>query len=229
MNEKTLTHNNKFNKGAKDFETWFNNNEILFKSELKALKKMLRDPENCLSVGIGNGLFANKLGIKQGIEPSEGMANLAREKGIKVIEGRAEDLPVADNSYKQVLLGTILAYVDNKEKAVREAYRVLKKGGEAIISILPAEGSYAILYKLAESKGYYDLEITPEYPYPLEFVEGTNWITTEKLIAMMKETGFKDLEFIQTLTRHPRYSNKEVEEAIPGYKKGDYVVVKGVK
>jgi ubiquinone/menaquinone biosynthesis C-methylase UbiE len=229
IKDKLSVNNEKFNHGAEDFEIWFKNNKNLFMSEFNALKKMVTDPENCISVGVGNGLFAKKLGIKKGVEPSEGMAELARKKGIDVIEGRAEELPLADESAEQVLLGTILAYVDDKKKTVQEAYRVLKKGGEVIISILPAESSFGILYRLASIEGYYLNKISPKYPYPMEFLEGTDWIGTEELIKIMEEVGFKKLEFMQTLTRHPKYANELVEEAVDGYKKGDYVVVKGVK
>lgn len=229
IKDKLSVNNEKFNQGAEDFEIWFKNNKNLFLSELNALEKMVTDPEKCISIGIGNGLFAERLGIKKGVEPSEGMAELARAKGIDVIEGRAEELPLADESAEQVLLGTILAYVDDKKQAVKEAYRILEKGGEVIISILPAESSFGLLYRLASLEGYYLNKISSKYPYPLEFLEGTDWIGTEELIEIMEEVGFKDLKFIQTLSRHPRYANQSVEEAVGGYKKGDYVVVKGVK
>jgi len=227
--DKLTVNNEKFNQGAEDFEIWFKNNEKLFLSELKALEQMVTEPEKCVSIGIGNGLFAEKLGIKKGVEPSSGMAELARAKGIEVIEGRAESVPIEDESADQVLLGTILSYVDDKKKAVEEAYRILKDSGQVIISILPAESSFAMLYRLASIEGYYLNKISPRYPYPMDFLEGTDWISTEELINIMKETGFKDLKFMQTLTKHPRYSDQEIEEPLEGYKKGDYVVIKGVK
>ncbi|MCC3144545.1 class I SAM-dependent methyltransferase [Halanaerobium sp. Z-7514] len=219
----------KFNQGAADFEIWFKNNENIFLTELNALAKMVTKPEKCVSIGIGNGLFAEKLGIKRGVEPSHAMADLARARGIEVKAGKAEALPFADQSIEQILLGTILAYVEDKEKAVAEAYRVLKKGGEVIISILAAESSFALLYRLAFLEGHYRTMISPQYPYPMDFLAGTDWISSPELIAIMKKIGFKDLKFRQTLTKHPRYANEEVEESIPGYKKGDYVVIKGVK
>ena len=222
-------NNEKFNQGAEDFEIWFKNNENLFLTELNALAKMVTKPEKCVSIGIGNGLFAEKLGIKRGVEPSQAMADLARAKGIEVKAGQAENLPFADQSIEQILLGTILAYVEDKQKAVAEAYRVLKKGGEIIISILPAESSFAQLYRLAFLEGHYRTQVSPEYPYPMDFLAGTDWISTQELIKIMEEIGFKNLEFIQTLTKHPKYVNEEVEKAIQGYKKGDYVVVKGGK
>ncbi|MFN2340417.1 MAG: class I SAM-dependent methyltransferase [Halanaerobium sp.] len=229
INDKLSNNNQKFNQGAEDFEIWFKNNKNIFMTEFKALEKMVSDPQNCISIGIGNGLLAEKLGIKKGIEPSQAMAELARKKGIEVIEGRAEAIPLAAESVKQVLLGTILSYVDDKRKAVEEAFRILEKGGEVIISILPAEASFALLYRLVSIEGYYLNKISPDYPYPIEFLEGTDWISTEDLIVIMEDAGFKNLEFLQTLTKHPKYANESIEAAVAGYKKGDYVVVKGVK
>lgn len=222
-------HNKKFNRGAVDFESWFKNNENLFYSELNALNEMVSDPENCVSIGIGNGLFAEKMGIKKGVEPSTAMAELARAKGIDVKLGRAEDIPLEDESCSQVLLGTILAYVEDKEKAVKEAYRILNKGGEVIISILPAEGAFALLYRLTNQEGYYDKNLAPAYPYPMEFIEDTEWISSGELISLMKKAGFKNIEAVQTLLNNPKYSDQQIEEAVKGYKMGSYVVFKGEK
>ncbi|MBZ2174466.1 bifunctional hydroxymethylpyrimidine kinase/phosphomethylpyrimidine kinase [Schnuerera sp. xch1] len=218
-----------YKKAAQDFEDWFNKNKNLFTSEFKALKKFVTDPENCLSVGIGNGMFAEKLGIKFGVEPSEAMAKFARERNISVKSGCAEDIPWPDESFNQVLLGTILASVKDKAKAIKEAYRVLKTGGEVIVSIIAGEGAYAILYDYSYMKGEYNYEICPEYPYPLEFVRNAEWITTEKLIKLLEDVGFKDLEFVQTLVKNPKYTNEEIEEPQSGYKSGSYIIIKGVK
>jgi hypothetical protein len=59
-------------------------------------------------------------------------------------------------------------------------------------------------------------------------VEGT-WCSTREVTELLKRAGFVDLEYVQTLTRHPKYSNDSVEEPIEGYDKGDYVVVRGRK
>ncbi len=37
------------------------------------------------------------------------------------------------------------------------------------------------------------------------------------------------MEYVQTLTRHPKYSNDSVKEPIEGYDRGDYIVVRGIK
>jgi len=174
-------------------------------------------------------MFAEKLGIRYGVEPSEGMAELARKRGIEVKHGYAENIPYPNESFNQVLLATVLSYVQDKVQTIREAYRVLKPGGEVIVSILPAEGSYTLLYSLSYLRGRFDPEIAPEYPYPLEFIRDADWTSTNRLIEMLEKVGFRKLKFVQTLTRHPKYATEEVEAPQSGYKKGDYVVVKGVK
>jgi len=39
----------------------------------------------------------------------------------------------------------------------------------------------------------------------------------------------RDIHSVQTLIYNPKYCDEEIEEAIPGYKKGSYVVFKGAK
>nr|AGF93057.1 methyltransferase type 11 [uncultured organism] len=218
-----------FEEEAADFDSWFENNKNVFESEFKAEKKLMINPENAVSIGVGSGLFASRLGIKHGVEPASGMAELAREKGIEVMKGKAEDLPIKDKEYETVLMSTVLSYVDDPQKAVNEAYRILKSGGHMIASFLPKEGSYTMMYDLAIMKGRHDPEISPEYPYPLKFIKGSNWLSTEKVTDLLKNAGFSDFKYVQTLTKHPKYTNEEVEEPIKGYKKGDYVVIRGEK
>ena len=45
----------------------------------------------------------------------------------------------------------------------------------------------------------------------------------------MLAAGFSDLEYAQTLMRHPIYSDSSVETPEPGFDKGDYVAICGYK
>ncbi|MBN2431069.1 MAG: bifunctional hydroxymethylpyrimidine kinase/phosphomethylpyrimidine kinase [Acidobacteria bacterium] len=214
---------------AGDFDDWFRRNPAVFESELLAEKAFISDPEHTLSVGVGSGLFEERLGIRQGVEPAEGMAALARQRGVEVKIAGAEDLPYPDESFAAVLLGTILSYVPDRRQAIREARRVLKPGGAIVISYLPREGSYALMYDLAYRRGYHDPKTAPPAPYPLKFMAGVDWCSTDDIRQLLEENGFRNLEFVQTLTRHPRYTNEAVEPPVPGYDRGDYVVVSGRK
>lgn len=218
-----------FIREARDFDYWFSKNRNVFESEFLAEKKLFPGPENAISVGVGSGLFASRLGIKEGVEPSEGMARLAEEKGIKVKTGTAENLPCGDETYKTVLISTALSYCDNPTKALQEAFRILKKGGNLVVSFLPREGSYTMLYDLARFSREFDPDRSPKDPYPLKFIRGASWLSIERVKGMIERAGFVDLEYAQTLIKHPRYSNEEVEKPAEGYKKGDFVVIKARK
>jgi SAM-dependent methyltransferase len=218
-----------FDAAAEAFDAWFAKNANVFESELLAEKQFLSDPENTLSIGCGTGLFEERLGIRRGVEPAEGMARLARKRGIDVRIAPAENVPYENESFNGVLLGTILSYVKDRRKAMSEALRVLKRGGHIVVSNLPKEGSYAMLYDLAAIRGKYDPETAPEHPYPLEFIEAGTWVSTGEVVELMKNAGFVGLEYLQTLTRHPKYTNDSVERPVPGYDKGDYVVIRARK
>lgn len=235
IGKKCLDHNieplqaSAFEEEAPDFDSWFENNKTVFESELKAEKKFIDDPQKAVSIGVGSGLFASRLGIKYGVEPARGMAELAREKNIEVMRGKAEEVPLPNGEFDTVLMSTILSYVDDPQKAVDEAYRILKSGGNLIVSFLAKEGSYAMMYDLARLRGKHDLDIAPECPYPIEFISGSQWLSTEQVTNLMEEAGFDDLKYVQTLTKHPKFTDEEVEETVKGYKHGDYVVVRGKK
>lgn len=218
-----------FQKEAKDFDFWFSKNKNVFESELLAEKELLPDSENAVSIGVGSGLFASRLGIKKGVEPSEDMANLARQKGLEVKIGAAEDIPYEDEKFDTVLLSTVLSYCKDPLKALKESFRILKQGGHVIVSFLPREGSYTMLYDLARVHGQFDPDRAPEHPYPVKFIKGANWISIERVKELLQDVGFEDLEYVQSLTRHPRYTDEGIEKPARGYKQGDFVVIRARK
>jgi len=218
-----------FDADADAFDAWFARNSAVFESELLAERRFITDPAHTVSIGCGSGLFEARLGIPRGVEPSEGMARLARRRGVEVTIGTAEEVPLPDESFHGVLLGTVLSYVKDRQKAVREAFRILKRGGHVVVSFLPREGSYAMLYELAHLKKSYDPETAPVHPYPVKFLEGVHWCSVREIAALLQGTGFVDLEYVQTLTRHPKYTNDAVEHPTKGFDRGDYVVVRARK
>ncbi len=218
-----------FEEAAEDFDAWFDKNRIIFESEMLAEKHFLENPENAVSIGVGSGLFASKLGIKYGIEPAEKMAERARDRGIEVKIGTAENVPFPDERFNSVLLSTILSYVKDPQQAVHEAFRILKPGGYIVVSFLTREGSYAMMYDLAYLHGQHDFTISPKHPYPVKFIRGTHWLSTGEVTSLLQKAGFIDLKYVQTLTKHPKYTNEEIEKPVEGYKKGDFIVVQGRK
>ena len=228
-----------FDEHASKYDGWFIENANVLGSEVLLVKSALRDAGEILSVGCGSGLFESILArdhgivVRHGVEPAEGMAAIARERGLDVKIAPAEDLPIEDARFDTVLMNGTPAYLTDLVGALREAHRVLKPGGRVIVADVPASSGYGMLYQLAAKVGTWDdprmRKIAPAKPYPVEFVGEAQWRTTEEVTDALLATGFGDFEYQQTLTTHPRFSNDAIEEPSPGHERGGYVAVRAWK
>jgi len=101
----------------------------------------LRPGQHLLDVACGTGLVsvqaAKIMGSAQNItclDPSSGMLAVARSKlAAHFILGRAEEIPLADNSFDFLTMGYALRHVTSLEETFREYNRVLKPGGKLLI------------------------------------------------------------------------------------------------
>jgi hypothetical protein len=59
-------------------------------SAVSAIKHLLPIFNRGIEIGVGTGIFAALLGIKDGVEPSIKMGEKAIEKGINIINANAE-------------------------------------------------------------------------------------------------------------------------------------------
>ena len=203
-----------FEKFTERYEAWFEKHKYAYLSELEAVRKLLPKEGKGAEVGVGTGRFAAPLGIKLGVEPSKAMAEIARRRGIEVIEGVAESLPFLDESLDYLLMVTTICFVDDPEKALREAYRVLKPGGALIIGFVDRNSPIGWEYEQNKEKSV--------------FYREARFFSTEELLELLKKVGFKKFEIVQTLF-HRLDEIKEVEPVKPGYGEGSFVVIKAVK
>ena len=101
----------------------------------------LKRGDQVLDVACGTGLVALEamkiLGTAENItclDPSEGMLAVARTKlPARFVQGRAEQMPLPDNSFDFLTMGYALRHVSDLEVTFREYRRVLKPGGKLLI------------------------------------------------------------------------------------------------
>lgn len=90
-----------------------------------------------LEVGCGTGLLLHRVQSMarsaRGIDISPGMLELARERGLDVVEGCATDLPFESESFDVVYSFKVLAHVRDIERAVTECSRVVRPGGRLFL------------------------------------------------------------------------------------------------
>jgi ubiquinone/menaquinone biosynthesis C-methylase UbiE len=92
------------------------------------------DCEIAVDLAAGTGLFTRALEGRAGqvvaVEPDERMRRVlaARSPGVRVLDGRAEDIPLPDGSAQAVLVSHAWHWFD-PERAVPEIARVLADGG----------------------------------------------------------------------------------------------------
>jgi len=228
-----------FDEHAEKYDSWFLKNRNVLQSEIDLLSGALTDPGKTLSVGCGSGLFekilreTRDIDIHFGIEPAEGMAEIAIKRGMEVRVGSAEELPYDAASFDTVLFNGTPSYIDDLDRAFAEASRVLKPEGHVVVCDVPAESSYGLLYRLAAKFGSWDDEtlkaVAPAVPYPIEFAAAANWRTTQEKLELLAKNGFTVLETTQTLTLHPKFSDDGVESPVPGHDRGDYVAIRARK
>ena len=224
-----------FDQYASDYDAWFLENQNLLYSEVKLVAHFLSNPGDVFSVGCGSGLFEEildkefKITIKNGLEPSVGMAEIARKRGLNVEISTVEEINLGEAKYDTILFNGTPSYITNLQLAFDKAYAALRPGGKIIVIDVPKESSYATMYNLAKAVDSWDhplLEgVNPRDPYPIELVRVANWRTTQEKIDHLSEAGFQEFKFAQTLTKHPLYSNQVAEEPIEGYDSGDYVAI----
>lgn len=142
-----------FEQYAEEYDRWFEEHRTEYQAELARVQRFLPCPDaRTVEVGVGSGRFAAPLGITLGIEPSRELGRMARERGIEVIRGRAELLPLRNGWCSSVLMVTVICFLDDPAAAFCEIHRILAPRGALVIGFLEREGPVAQKYLHEEGK-----------------------------------------------------------------------------
>ena len=174
-----------FEKYSEKYEDWFERNKFVYESEIQAIKELFPKVKKSIEIGVGSGKFAIPLGIKTGVDPSPRMRKIAEQKGIKVINAVAEELPFENFQFEVVLMVTTICFVDNLNLAFREAYRILKLGGYLIIGFVDKDSSLGKLYQQYKEKSL--------------FYNIATFYSVKEVVYNLSKVGFKEFDFRQTI------------------------------
>ena len=166
-----------FEEYAEDYDRWFDEHRNEYLQELSRIREVLLAPDSrSIEVGVGSGRFAAPLGIRLGIEPSRALGRMARQRGIEVIRGRVEALPLMDGSCSSVLLVTVICFLEDPIPAFRELHRILVPGGPLTLAFIERMGPIHQRYLQEGGKG--------------RFLSLANFYLQEEVCALLEETGF---------------------------------------
>lgn len=203
-----------FEEHSVEYEKWFVDNKFVYQSEIMAIRWHLPKKGRGLEIGVGSGRFAAPLGIAEGLEPSPKMAEVARERGISVTEGVAEDLPFEDSVFDFLLMVTTICFVDDLDRSFREAYRVLKEGGALVIGFIDRESPVGKIYnKFKEHSVFYRM---------------ATFYSVGEVLDSLEKAGFRRFSFSQTIFNELKKITAP-EPTREGYGEGSFVAIKAEK
>jgi SAM-dependent methyltransferase len=198
-----------------EYDSWFDEHSTTFTAELEAVRAVLPEYSHAVEIGVGTGRFAGPLGITLGVEPSEAMGSVARGRGIEVIEGVAEDLPCRDAAFDLVLMVTLVCFLDDVDRGLGEAHRVLVGGGHIVVGFLDRETELGRTYEARKTENV--------------FYRQARFRSSAEVIAALTRAGFGDLNAVQTIFDPPDESRQVTPPVRTGYGEGLFVAVCGQK
>lgn len=175
-----------------------------------------------LDLACGSGVLARHVfqrlagsGRVVGVDPAPGMITTAteHESGIEWVHGSAEDLVFDDATFDRVVSQFGMMFFQDRDKAVREMYRVLKSGGRLTIAVWdtiknnPTYGAVAALLSREVSQAAGD---AIRLPYNLGDVS--------EVTGLLANAGFSKVKF-ETRTEQAHFPNSRtmVEAELRGW------------
>jgi SAM-dependent methyltransferase len=195
---------------SEHYDAWFEEHSAIYKEELAAVKSLMPHFHNAIEIGVGTGRFAAPLGIQKGLEPSAKMAAIARKRGIEIIPGSAEKMPLNDGVYDLVLMVTTICFVDDAAKVLTQIRRILEDNGTVIIGFVDKNTPLGRRYQKHKEES--------------RFYKTARFFSTEEVLELLKNAGFEKCTTVQTLfgddLKNMRGGLKQ------GYGEGAFVVIK---
>lgn len=195
------------------YESWFEKNPEVYKSELKAVEMLLPEGKG-VEVGVGSGRFSEPFSMELGVDPSTEMLKLSKKRGIEVVRGVGEELPLKDSSFDFGLIITTICFFEDTWKALKEAHRIIKYGGHIVIGLVDRKSEVGRAYQKKKRTNV--------------FYKDANFYSVDEVELILRQAGFEDLFHVQTIFGD-LYTIEEFQEPTEGYGEGSFVVIRGRK
>ncbi|HET54052.1 MAG TPA: class I SAM-dependent methyltransferase [Ignavibacteria bacterium] len=209
-----MTKHSVFDKHIDQYEKWFDDNNYVFQSELKAIQQLLPSEGKGVEIGVGSGIFAQPLGIIEGCDPSDAMREKAIERGIKALHGTAENLPYPTGSFDFALMVTTICFVNDAHKSISEVYRILKDKGKFIIAFVDKNSPVGKQYLKHKNESVFYKEAT--------------FYSTLDIYDLLWESDFKILKIVQTIFGELN-AVEQIQHPVYSHGQGSFVVIKAEK
>ncbi len=206
--DKTL--HNVFADYVKEYDSWYSKHNAIYESEVRVLKEFGLKGLG-LEIGIGTGVFANKTGIDLGIDPTLDTLQIAKEKGVEVIQAIGEHLPFIDKIFNYVLMVCTLCFLEKPGLVIKESFRVLKKDGCLIICSILKSSPWGSFYEEKKKAGH-------------KFYSHAKFYDSHELEKLIIDHGLAIVEVMSTLSYKPS-EEERIEEPLRGYK-GSFVCLR---
>jgi ubiquinone/menaquinone biosynthesis C-methylase UbiE len=214
-----------FDERAEEYDLWFEENKLILRAEINALRPFVPQTGTGLEIGVGTGRFAASLGVEVGIDPARRTLQFARARGIKVCQAFGEYLPFQASHFDYALLVTVDPFVPDVRCLLKEMRRVLKPTSILILGMIDKSSPLGQMYEVHKEED--------------PFYQVAHFHTTEEVITYLKQTGFEVLQVRQTITGIPDTTaiTEQVEEGYAvdafqiqeGHGEGAFVALKAEK
>lgn len=202
-----MQQTNPYETYANEYESWFQSNDKLFESELDAIGQLMPLFTKGIEIGVGTGLFAQALGINEGVEPTDAMRSKAEARGIRVFNAFAEKLPFADASYDFALMVTVDCFLNDVHQAYRELFRILKMNGSLIVAFLDQSSPLGTIYEQKKKNN--------------PFYSTAHFHTAKQIQEILTQVGFQITKTCQTVFS----LENQKQEIHPGTGDGVFAVI----
>jgi len=203
-----------FEKYTDRYDAWFVMHQAAYLSELEAVRQMLPQHGTGIEIGAGTGRFAAPLEISFGIEPCTAMSKTAVQRGVRIISGVGEYLPVRSGIFHYALMVTTVCFLDNIPQAFGEMNRILHPGGSVLIGFVDRESVLGAMYESEKQKS--------------RFYGDARFYSVGEITQYLETAGFSRFQYRQTLFS-PLEKIRKAEPVKPGFGEGSFVAVSAVK